>query len=82
MWSSSNGRYSISDGRITLIVPFHGGPAAVERALAYLNRAHPAPVQPKRKCAACGFALALHHKWFIRDDGLMQHRHCDDPTSY
>ena len=35
-----------------------------------------------RWCAACDQPLGRHDKYYFRDDGRTQHRHCDRPRSY
>jgi len=37
---------------------------------------------PKKVCWECKKPISRGHKWFIRDDGRMQHRNCEHPTSY
>lgn len=36
----------------------------------------------RRRCTRCKQAMSLHDKWITRDDGHIEHRHCDDPTAY
>ena len=81
-WQRANGRYSITDGIVTLVVPHHKGLAGVDAVLEHLNAQHHTPSAIHRTCAKCGFMMGLHDKWQLRADGLMEHRHCDRPMEY
>lgn len=35
-----------------------------------------------RVCAACEKPITRHHKYRFRDDGRIEHRHCDNPEAY
>lgn len=38
--------------------------------------------QGRRRCAKCKKSIAHHHKWFFREDGRIEHRHCNRPNEY
>lgn len=40
---------------------------------------------PKRICADCNSAIALHHKYYLKTESgktFLVHRHCDRPFDY
>lgn len=35
-----------------------------------------------RVCAKCSERITRHHKYRFREDGRIEHRHCDNPEAY
>lgn len=77
-----NQGYSITDGQLTLIVPWTEKHAGVERALTYLNSLSERRASGKKVCASCNQAMGKADKFYFRPDGRIEHRHCDRPEVY
>lgn len=87
VWHRVNGRYSITDGVVTVIVPWNKGRgrySAVEDTLKHLNTLYSKSkvVKGRRVCGLCHQPLYRHHKFFFRPDGRLQHHRCDAPEEY
>ena len=80
MWRVANGRFSITDGDLTLIVPYHKGQAGVQEALDKLNARKSGGGQ--RICAKCKTALKRYHKWRFTADSRVEHLDCERPEVY
>lgn len=81
-WHVSNGRYSITDGVVTLIVPYRGEDS-VTKVLDHLNALYVGQRSTGRRiCVACNQPIGNHHKWVFRADSRIEHRHCERPEDY
>lgn len=82
-WRVANGRYSITDGTVTLIVPYKQGRyGGVERVLKHMNSLYKTKVGGKRMCGLCERPIGRHDKWVFNADSRIEHRNCERPEEY
>lgn len=78
-------RYSLTNGQITLIVPYAQERANPHLALDYLNYLEsfiPSPHSPRRYCFKCREPIAKGHKYQYVDGKGFHHRVCARPDMY
>ena len=80
MWRVANGRYSITDGVLLLIVPYHHGTEGVQQAIDHLNARREGG--GRRICANCNLPIGRHHKWRFTPESRIEHLHCNRPEEY